>query len=68
MALPFGLAIAPYIFTKITRSFIRILRNKGFQSVVDLDDFLLLDATETECQRNVEASLDLPLRLGFLIL
>ncbi|XP_018360234.1 PREDICTED: uncharacterized protein LOC108759349, partial [Trachymyrmex cornetzi] len=66
-ALPFGLATAPYIFTKITRPIVTILRKQGFQSVVYLDDFLLLGASEEECRENVNVSLELLSRLGFLV-
>lgn len=40
-ALPFGLATTPYIFTKITRPLAAHLRERGFMSVIYLNDFLL---------------------------
>lgn len=66
-SLPFGLSTASYIFTKIIRPVIRSLRDKGFQSIVYLDDFLLLAESEKDCVRNVQASIDLLASLGFLI-
>jgi len=38
----FGLASAPYIFTKILKPVLHSLRNKGLFSVAYLDDFLLI--------------------------
>lgn len=64
-ALPFGLSTAPYIFTKVIRPVITHLRKKGFQSVVYLDDFLLLDSSIDECRANVTTSVNLLLSLGF---
>ncbi|XP_011866158.1 PREDICTED: uncharacterized protein LOC105561098 [Vollenhovia emeryi] len=66
-ALPFGLATAPYIFTKIMRPVVRALREKGFQSIVYVDDFLLLGASREECLRNVQTSLEVLSALGFLV-
>ena len=66
-ALPFGLSTAPYIFTKIMRPVVSYLRQKGFQSVIYLDDFLFIGLSLEECQANVNASLNLLLSLGFRI-
>ena len=45
----FGLATASYIFTKLMRPVIKILREKDFQSVIYLNDLLILDTTKKEC-------------------
>lgn len=37
-ALPFGLSTAPYIFTKILRPVVAHLRERGYQSIIYLDD------------------------------
>lgn len=66
-ALPFGLSTAPYIFTKIMRPVVSYLRQRGFHSVIYLDDFLFLGSSPEECQANVNASLNLLLSLGFRI-
>lgn len=66
-ALPFGLAVAPYIFTKILRPVVAYLRKKSFQSVIYLDDFLLISSSIEECRANVNASRQFLLSLGFLI-
>ncbi|XP_067204231.1 uncharacterized protein [Linepithema humile] len=66
-ALPFGLSTAPYIFTKILRPVVTFLRNQGYQSVVYLDDFLLLGSSADECRANILASVNLLQSLGFVI-
>lgn len=65
--LPFGLSTAPFIFTKIIRPVVSMLRRKGYQSVVYLDDFLLLSPSETECEDNMRAHSSLLSSLGFLV-
>lgn len=67
LALPFGLCTAPFIFTKILRPVTTYLRKKGYQSVVYLDDFLLLSPTTNRCRANIQAHLDLLTFLGFVI-
>ena len=64
--LPFGLASAPFVFTKIMRPVISLLRSKGFKSVNYLDDFLLLGPSERACVRNVMATCAVLFSLGFL--
>lgn len=66
-ALPFGLSTAPYIFTKILRPVVTHLREKGYQSIVYLDDFLLLGSSIDECKANVNATIGLLESLGFVI-
>lgn len=65
-ALPFGLSSAPYIFTKLLKPLATVLREKGFLSVIYLDEFLLIGDTLQECRRNVEETLRLLNSLGFV--
>lgn len=65
--LPFGLSTAPFIFTKIIRPVISFLREEGFESIVYLDDFLLLGPSKTICRANVQAHINLLSSLGFTI-
>ncbi|XP_067217303.1 uncharacterized protein [Linepithema humile] len=65
--LPFGLASAPYIFTKILRPVAYFLRVKGFSSVIYLDDFLFIAPSHNQCRKNIKATRQLLLSLGFLI-
>lgn len=57
--LPFGLNIAPYMFTKIMKPVISFLRNLEFMSVIYLDDLLLLGKSYSNCLRNINASVEL---------
>lgn len=65
--LPFGLATAPFIFTKILRPVVAHLRTNGYCSVIYLDDLLLLSPSKEDCFRNLNASMDLLSSLGFLL-
>jgi len=65
--LPFGLASAPYIFTKILKPVLCSLRKRGFLSVVYLDDFLLIASSYSQCVKNVSATMNLLVSLSFTI-
>lgn len=65
--LPFGLASAPYMFTKLLRPVVERLRTSGVTCVSYLDDFLLLGSTENECLENVQKTVSLLQSLGFII-
>jgi len=64
--LPFGLCMAPFVFTKIMKPVIATLRSAGLLSVLFLDDFLLLGDTYNGCVANVAATCQLLSSLGFL--
>lgn len=66
-ALLFGLSSAPYIFTKTMKPVVATLRERGFLSVIYLDDFLLFGDTFQDCTANVEETLHLLDTLGFVI-
>ncbi|XP_018404624.1 PREDICTED: uncharacterized protein LOC108781208 [Cyphomyrmex costatus] len=65
--LPFDLASAPYIFSKILRPILHTLREKGFFSVAYLDDFLLIGPSYDQCRNNVRATVNLLTSLDFII-
>lgn len=65
--LPFGLNIAPWLFTKIIKPVVNSLRKKGFYLVVYLDDFLCIGSTFAKCQENVDVTIELLQNLGFVI-
>ena len=54
MCVPFGLSTAPFIFTKIMKVVIRYLRNKGFTSVIYLDDYLGIEESFEACKALLE--------------
>lgn len=65
--LPFGLSVAPLIFTKIMKPIVSNLRKRGYLSVLYLDDFLLFRNSYSACQDNVKETWKLLKKLGFII-
>lgn len=65
--LPFGLNIAPFIFTKLLKPIFHHLRSQGFVSIYYLDDILLLDLSYESCVKNVNYTVGLLSSLGFTI-
>lgn len=65
--LVFGLASAPYTFSKLMRPVIQDLRSKGIPCINYLDDFLILGRSKEECAKNVRYVTTLLTSLGFLI-
>ena len=51
--LPFGLNVAPYLFTKIMKPAITFLRKHGFFSVIYFDDLLLIGNSYKQCSENL---------------
>ena len=66
-ALPFGLSLAPYIFTKITTELAAILRAQGIRFRVYLDDWLNLASTESQCRSDLQQILTISEQLGFRV-
>lgn len=66
-ALPFGLAPAPWLFTKITRELCRSVRSLGIRLQVYLDDWLLLAATEAICHQHMLTMIAKCQTLGFIL-
>ena len=65
--LPFGLSTSPYIYSKIMKPVIAILRSKGIRITNYLDDFLILGRTKLECMTKVKYTINLLKDLGFVI-
>lgn len=66
-AVPYGLSAAPRIFTKIMKEVIGYLRQRGYKSVIYLDDILCIGDTFSECHTNVTKTLELLKCLGFVV-
>jgi ribonuclease HI len=66
-ALPFGLAVAPLVFTKLLKFPLFCLREDGIQVMAYLDDWILWAPSETELQRNLQRTCQLLQGLGFLL-
>lgn len=65
--LPFGLSIAPFVFTKLKKPLISFLRRRGFIYVIYLDDFLLIGNSYEICNINVSETIRILEQLGFLV-
>lgn len=66
-AMPYGLSVAPRVFTKLMKEVMNHLRNKGYRSVIYLDDILCIGDTYVECMENVNKTLNLLQCLGFVV-
>ena len=67
LVLPFGLCLAPFVFTALTKPIIAFLRARGIRVIFYLDDILVIGATKEECETNLAFVLQLLQSLGFLI-
>lgn len=65
--IPFGLNIAPRLWTKVLKPVVGYLRKQGYISVYFLDDTLLIGTTLQECQDNVDVTVSLFKQLGLRI-
>ena len=65
--LPFGLACAPRVFTKVMKPMIASQRQMGHESCDYIDDSLLIERTAQECADNVHARTTRTQSLGFII-
>ena len=66
-ALPFGLAPAPWLFSKIARELAVHVRGKGIRLRMYLDDWLLLAASRRQCLEQLQLVLGLCQQLGFVL-
>ena len=66
-AMPFGLNIAPRIFTKLTKPILKELRMRAINVLVYLDDWLVWGDSVEECHRATLVVLQTLERRGFLI-
>ena len=67
VCLPFGLSTSPYIFTKILKPVMRSLRERGFLSVIYLDDILCIGNSYEKCLENTNKTIKILQNLGFII-
>lgn len=65
--LPFGLSSGPYVFTKLLKPVVSLLRSQGFFIVNYLDDFLCLGNSYVDCTNCVTQTIKLLSSLGFII-
>lgn len=65
--LPFGLNVAPYVFTKLLKPVAAYLRKRGFILVFYLDDILIIGKSYKKCIDNIQNTVMLLQELGFII-
>ena len=66
-ALPFGLATAPWVFTRLVKTVAAYLHSLGVDVRVYLDDWLFRDRLKRLLARNTRAGVDLAVFLGWVI-
>lgn len=65
--LPFGLASAPRIFTKLMKPVVSLLRRSGVRLIIYLDDILFMNQSPLGLQRDMSTALHLLENLGFVV-
>ena len=66
-ALPFGLNVAPYIFSRILRYPLGLLHQQGIAVLAYLDDWIIWGASPSQTRDAFTITVDTLQRLGFLI-
>ena len=66
-AMPFGLSIAPRIFTKLCAVLVRTLKERGVEVFAYLDDWLIIARTEKESRAVTARVTRLLTKVGFVI-
>ncbi|XP_076137379.1 uncharacterized protein LOC143119644 [Alosa pseudoharengus] len=67
LALPFGLALSPRVFVKVTEAAIALLREKGLRLATFIDDWLVAAHSYQEAQQHTAILTEHLLLLGFRI-
>ena len=66
-ALPFGLSLSPWVFTRVTRELALQVRSRGIRLCMYLDDWLILAQSATLCDSQTAQVRALAASLGFVI-
>ncbi|XP_071137063.1 uncharacterized protein [Mytilus edulis] len=67
-SLPFGIAVAPRIFTKLMKVPMTLLRRLGVRLIVYLDDILIMNQSNQKILSDLSTVLSILRGLGFLII
>ena len=65
--LPFGLAVAPRVFTKIMKPVVALLRRTGIRLIIYLDDLLFMNSSKVGLQQDMTTAQYLLENLRFVI-
>ena len=66
-ALPFGLSLSPWVFTRVTRELAIVLRRRGIRIRMYLDDWLVLSQSRDSCLDHTLEVRQTAEELGFII-
>ena len=66
-SLPFGLSLAPWLFSKLMKPVVTYLRDGNFINSIFLDDIWLAGSNYENCKANVVATIGLLESLGFVV-
>ena len=67
IVLPFGLASAPRVFTKLMKPIIAYLRGKSVRLIIFLDDIAVLGNSFADCSQNVLTVIQVLEEMGFIV-
>ena len=65
--LPFGLATAPRVFTKLIKPVVAALRQRGVRLIIYLDDILIMAESQALALHHAASTLNLLEGLGFIV-
>ena len=65
--LPFGLSCAPWVFTKLMKPLMTLLRSWGIRIIIYIDDMLIMADSKEEASQHLEVLVHLLEALGFII-
>ena len=66
-ALPFGLSLAPWVFTRVVREVCALVRDRGVRMRAYLDDWLVLSQSQQQCSESTGLVLHQSGSLGFAL-
>ena len=65
--LPFGLAVAPRLFTKVMKPVVALLRRAGIRLIIYLDDLLFMNQSQVGLEQDMVTARYLLENLGFVV-
>ena len=66
-AMPFGLCVAPRIFTKVIAHVVKVLAKAGIWCLPYLDDLLIVASSKEECEFNTRKAIEILNSLGWIL-
>ena len=66
-AMPFGLNVAPRIFTKLIAHVVKVLAEAGIWCLPYLDDLLIIAASEEDCRLKTQQAIEILTSLGWIL-